>query len=127
MKLNKPVLFSVLWLVLALFPTLYATSVGGSASVSATIDEARRIIQKALVVIYGADKPISFVAAQAKAGDAASGVVIRKTSDSLVLDITPCTIEKKIVTFVNPYKDSSVSDIRCPDNKAYERVQVIQQ
>lgn len=88
-------------------------------------NESDESIQKKLYAIFGQDPNITFVAARSSAGDTASGVVVSRTTSAIAIDVTPCLPRKTVVTFVAPYKESSISDERCGD-KPYPRVQVIQ-
>jgi hypothetical protein len=86
---------------------------------------ASETIQENLYTIFGSDQPITFTTVVSSVGDNASGVVVAKTANDIQLDITPCLKKKTIVTFVAPYKESSITDERCGD-KTFPRVQVIQ-
>jgi hypothetical protein len=88
--------------------------------------ELRRTIGENLTRLYGVTN-IPFVSKSTKPGDASSGVEIARTKDTVSIDPMPCSNQfKGIVTFVKPYKESKISDVKC-NGKTYSRIQVIQQ
>jgi hypothetical protein len=81
---------------------------------------------KSLERLYGADRNITYVKAQSGTGDTAWGVVVDRAGDRITLDTTPCVDQnKRLVTFIKPYKESKIDEERCP-TKTYPRSQVIQ-
>jgi hypothetical protein len=89
-------------------------------------DEERRAIEQGFGDIYHNPK-IPFVLQHAKPGYASSGVDIWRTSNALYIDTTPCSTDlKRIVVFVQLYKESKISDARCSQT-SYPQFQVIQE
>jgi hypothetical protein len=81
-------------------------------------------IHSGLSQLYGRDfQNVSIK--QARSGDIASGVEVASTDDKLAIDVTPCSLEKIIITFVSPYRKTTISRAQCGD-PPYPRVQVIQ-
>jgi hypothetical protein len=81
---------------------------------------------KSLERLYGTDRNITYVKAHSGRGDIGSGVVVDRTADRITLDTTPCVDQdKRLLTFVAPYKESKIDEERCP-RKTYPRSQVIQ-
>jgi|SRR6516165_2111301 hypothetical protein len=94
--------------------------------------ELTTIIERGLLRVYGSTIPklgdhgISFTIKKTRTGDTASGVEVARTNDILSIDATPCAAQKTIVTFVRPYNETPISDVRCGSN-VYSRLQVIQE
>jgi hypothetical protein len=89
--------------------------------------EYRQTLQKRLdALFYNMRGDITFVAARSGPGEAASGVVVHRTNDSIAIDMTPCLPKKTLRYFISPYSESAISDEQCGEKK-YPRVQVIQQ
>jgi hypothetical protein len=84
-------------------------------------------LAKRVEQLYGV--PISVVLRNTEPGDASSGVEVARTNDALFIDPTPCLSNppKRIFKFLKPYKESKISDTKCPDGKSYAQIQVIQQ
>ena len=87
--------------------------------------EYRTAIQKRIHELYGGPSNVSFVALRTGPGEAASGVVLQRTNNSISIDITPCLPHKTVRYFVAPFKESNISDEKCGE-KTYQRVQVLQ-
>jgi hypothetical protein len=107
---------------------LFAFALESLAQPPVSLDnqELTRLVDQGLTRLYGV--PIPFVLRNTKPGDASSGVEVARTNDALFIDLTPCLSnqQKRIFAFVEPYKESKISDAKC-DGKSYPQIQVIQQ
>jgi hypothetical protein len=91
------------------------------------IVELMTIVREGLARVFGKTaNQISFTLKNTRSGDTASGVEVARTNDTLAIDVTPCDSEKTVVTFIKPYKETPVSDVRC-GTRVYSRLQVIQE
>jgi hypothetical protein len=88
-------------------------------------DEYRMTVERKLKELYPIHPKMSFITVRSAPGEAASGVVLRRTGDSIAIDMTPCLPKKTVRYFIAPYTESSISDEKCGE-KTYSRVQVIQ-
>jgi hypothetical protein len=64
--------------------------------------------------------------AKANVGSTGSGVVVRRDSDLMVIDVTPCSDKKALMRFHQEYRESPISDIRCPNGEIHHRSKVRQ-
>ncbi len=90
--------------------------------------EYRLAIEKNLSAIYPmwrGDVTITTAGSAPGQSAAASGVVVYRTADSIAIDLTPCQAQKTVRSFLQPFRESPVSDERC-SGRTYPRVQVIQ-
>jgi hypothetical protein len=65
---------------------------------------------------------------EAKAGDVATGTVVRQDTQTLILNTTPCSgdREKQIVIFHSPFETKNAAPISCPGGKTFEQITVNQ-
>jgi hypothetical protein len=65
---------------------------------------------------------------ETKAGDVATGAVVRQDTNTLILNTTPCSgdREKQIVIFHSPFGTQSASPASCPGGTTIQQVTVSQ-
>jgi hypothetical protein len=63
---------------------------------------------------------------RADLGYSGSGVVVVRSAEKIVIDTTPCSDQKDLLSFHKVYKESEISDINCKGKK-YPRSKVRQQ
>ena len=61
---------------------------------------------------------------EAKAGDVATGTVVRQDGQVLILNTTPCNSDqgKQIVIFRSPFSTKNAEQIACPDGKKVQQI-----
>lgn len=61
---------------------------------------------------------------EAKAGDVATGTVVRQDPQTLILNTTPCNgdREKQIVIFHSPLGTKNADPISCPGGKTFQQI-----
>jgi hypothetical protein len=66
---------------------------------------------------------------EAKAGDVATGTVVRQDGQTLILNATPCDGDrgKQIVIFHAPFGTKNVEPISCPGGKTFQQVSANQE
>jgi hypothetical protein len=112
----------------SLLIALFSVAIPSLAQTPASLDnqELANLVEQGLTRLYGVQ--VQFVLRNTTPGDASSGVEVTRTNGALFIDPTPCVSKqpKRIFMFVNPYKESKISDEKC-GGKSYPRIQVIQQ
>lgn len=119
---------AALFLFISLVSTLAGSQdsmIKAPLSTSSEVSEPTAATLKRLHEIYGGAGGITYSAMKSAPGDTASGVIVEKTDNYIRIDTTPCLTQKRLVTFLKPYKESSIKEQKCED-KVYPRVQVIQ-
>ena len=62
---------------------------------------------------------------EAKLGYVATGAVIKRDAQTLILDTTPCDErEKQIVVFHSPFGTKDAQPILCPGGKTFQQITV---
>lgn len=61
---------------------------------------------------------------EARAGDVATGIVVRQDAQTLILNTTPCNgdREKQIVIFHSPFEAKEAGPVSCPSGQTFQQV-----
>lgn len=87
-------------------------------SQTALLDKLKRIYRDPEVEIRSTKRVIQ--------GFTGSGVVVKKSSELITIDTTPCSNKKELLTFHKEYKESEISEVTC-EGKKYPRSKIRQQ